>query len=156
MKRTLIFSLVLVLAIAGIVFAQSADFSGTWVLDYAKSDLGSPMASKMQARKIVLVIKQTANQLSIERSMGDRKETAVFKLDGSESVNPLPGGGKMSTWTKWSGATLVAKSTSVIGGSNVEVNDLRSLSANGRIMTLQVTRTTPRGVTKQTLIYNKQ
>jgi hypothetical protein len=156
MKRVLIISFVLVFVISGLVYAQSANFTGTWVLDYAKSDMGSPMAGKMQARKIVLVIKQTANQLSIERSMGDRKETAVFKLDGSESINALPGGGKMSTWMKWSGAALTAKSTSVIGGSNVEVNDVRSLSANGQVMTLLVTRTTPRGVTKQTLIYNKQ
>ena len=155
MKRILILSLAITMAITGLVHAQSTDFTGTWVLDYAKSDLGSPAAGKMQARRIVLVIKQTANQLSIERSTGDRKETGFFKLDGSESINGSPGG-EIKTWMKWNGSVLISNSTINAGDMVVMMNDVRSLSADGRVMTLQLSRQTPRGTMKQTLIYNKQ
>jgi hypothetical protein len=116
----------------------------------------SPAARKAQIRKIVLVIKQTANLLTVERSVGDRKEIAAFKLDGSESINTLPNGDKSKTIMKWAGNTLVAKTTSNIAGMNVEMADIRSLSANGQIMTLKLTQTTPNRVTKKTLIYNRQ
>lgn len=36
------------------------------------------------------------------------------------------------------------------------MTDVRSLDASGQVMTLEVTRQTPRGEVKQTLIYNKQ
>jgi hypothetical protein len=157
MKRVLIISLVLVFAAAGLAYAQT-DFTGTWVLDASKSDMGEtgPMARKMPAQKIVLVIKQTANLLTIERSVNGKKDTAVFKLDGSESSNPSPSGHVIKTWMKWAGNTLVSKSTMDMGSMKTEMNDVRSLSANGKVMTIQLTQQMPSRVVKKTLIYNKQ
>jgi len=155
MKRVLFFSLVLMLAFTGSVYAQSGpDFSGTWVLDTAKSDLGmnNPAAKQMPMHKVSLILRQTASQLTIERSTGD---TAVYNLDGSESINSLPSGSQATTLMKWAGDTLVAKTTSNIGGQSVEMTDVRSLDASGQVMTVHVTRQTPRSEVKQTLIYNK-
>jgi hypothetical protein len=165
MKRAFIFSVVMIVAIATIVFAQGKpDFSGTWVLDAAKSDLGqmSASAKKMPMRTVTLVLKQTSDMLTIQRIVGEQKETAVFKLDGSETTNKLPGGNEAKSTVKWVGSTLVGKTTAKIkvddaqGGVNTEMTDVRSLSANGQVMTLVVTRQTPRGEVKQTLVYNKQ
>lgn len=156
MKKVLLLSFVLVFAFASLVYAQP-NFSGTWVLDAAKSDMGMKMpAGHAQMHKVVLVLKQTANQLSIERSVNNKKDTAVFKLDGSESINTLPTGDKSRTIMKWAGNTLVAKTTSTVAGMNTEMTDVRSLSANGQVMTLQVTQQMPSRVVKKTLIYNKQ
>ena len=104
-------------------------------------------------RKVELILKQTDKQLSIERSPG---ETAVYKLDGSESVNRLPGGNQSSTKMNWVGDTLVGKTTSSLGNTKVEMTDVRRLDASGKVMILQVVRQTPRGEVKQTLVYLKQ
>lgn len=160
MKRILICSLVMVLAISGFVYAQpKPDFSGTWVLDTAKSDLGANNPSSKQnptqnqMRKVKLIVKQTANELIIERPSGD---TASYKLDGSESINNLPNGSQGKTIMSWASDTLVAKTTVNVGGKNVTITDVRSLDANGQVMTVRVTRQTPKGEMNQTLIYNKQ
>lgn len=156
MKNTLIIFVVMILAIPGFVYSQSqTDFSGTWVLDPSKSELGinSTASQKNPMRKMELVLTQTDKQLTVKRSSG---ETAVYQLDGSESINSLPGGGQATTTMNWLGDTLVATTTSSIGEMNVEMVDVRSLDASGKVMNLKVTRQTPRGEVKQTLIYLKQ
>jgi hypothetical protein len=156
MKKNLIFSLIMALTLASVGYAQAKpDFSGTWVLDTAKSDLGtnSPAAKQVPMRKVELILKQTGSQLSIERAPG---EVAVYKLDGSESFNNLPGGNQATTKMTWVGDTLVGKTTSTIGEMHVEMTDVRSLDVGGKVMTLKVARQTPRGEVNQTLIYQKQ
>jgi hypothetical protein len=155
MKKFLLPALVFVILFAGYVYAQSSvNFAGTWVLDTSKSDLGmNNSAVKAQMNKVTLIIKQTATQLTIERSTGD---TAIYNLDGSESMNNPPNGGQSKTTMNWVGNTLVAKTTSTINGMDVELTDERSLSADGKEMVLKVTRQTPSGEKKQTLVYRKQ
>ena len=163
MKRVLVLSFVLALAITTLAFAQGKpDFSGTWTLDFAKSDMGQmrPAGKQAPMRTITLVIKQTGDTLTVQRSMGKNQEVASYKLDGSETTNKLPSGNETKSTVKWVGATLVSRTTAKIGdsegGMNTEMTDVRSLSPDGKIMTLSVTRKTPRGEVKQTLVYNKQ
>jgi hypothetical protein len=139
----------------GTVSAHAApNFSGTWALDLNKSDLGMKNPAAMaRMKKVVLIIKQTANKLSIERSTG---EVAVYSLDDRESVNSLPGGGQAKTTMSWSGDTLISKTISNSSGSNVMSTDIRSLNANGREMVLKVSLKMPSGERRQTLIYTKQ
>jgi hypothetical protein len=155
MKRFILSSFVIVMVMTGYVYAQAAtNFSGTWVLDMNKSDLGmNNPAAKARMNKVVLIIKQTATQLTIERSTGDK---AVYNLDGSKSTNILPGGTQAETTMHWVGNTLVAKTTSNMNGMVVEMTDERSLSANGQEMVLKIIRQTPRGEKKQNLVYRKQ
>lgn len=155
MKRLLFCVLVFAMVSAVSVSAHAApDFSGTWVLDVNKSDLGmNNPAAKAQIKKVVLIIKQTATKLSIERSIGD---VAVYNLDGSESVNSLPSGGQSKTTMNWVGDTLVAKTISNASGTNIRMTDVRSLSANGKEMVLRVSLQMPSGERKQTLVYTKQ
>ncbi len=152
MKKGIFIVLAFVIVIFFSVSAHAApDFSGTWVLDINKSDTGiSNPAAKAKMQKVTLIIKQTATKLTVQRSSGD---IAVYNLDGSESVNSLPGGGQTKTSMKWAGDTLVAKTTSNSGGSST---DVRSLSANGKEMVVKVSMQLPSGERKQTLIYNKQ
>lgn len=154
MKKSFLFSSAIVMVIAGYVYAQAAaNFAGNWVLDTSKSDLGmNNSAVKVQMNKVMLIIKQTATQLTIERSTGD---TAVYNLDGSESTNNLPHGGESKTTMHWVGSSLVAKTTSKINGMDVQMTDERSLSADGKEMVLKVTRQTPGGEKKQVLVYRK-
>ena len=98
-----------ILAVATVASAQKPDFSGTWTLDPASAPatggggggaLGNGPAT----------VKQTADALTIERTMGDAKVTLTYKLDGTDSRNMMMGGGgqpadSLST-AKWDGPKL--------------------------------------------------
>ena len=99
-----------VLAISSVAFAQTPDFSGTWTPDQPAAQgegrgrgMGGPMT-----------VKQDATSLTIERTMGENKTTAVYKLDGTESVNKMTMGRgenarevEQKSTAKWDGAKLV-------------------------------------------------
>ena len=155
MKKVLLFVLAFAMISADSVTADAVpDFSGTWVLDVNKSDLGViNSTAKAQIKKIVLIIKQSTTKLSVERSTGD---VAVYNLDGSESVNNLPDGGQYKTTMNWSGNTLVAITVSNSIGIDVKQTDVRSLSADGHEMVMKVSLQIPSGERKQTLIFTKQ
>ena len=156
MKRKTFFISILVFAVTSYSLAVGTpDFSGTWILDTEKSDLGF-RAGNASMQKVTLVIKQTATTLSVERKLANQDETAVFKLDGTESINKAPSGKDIKSTSSWVGSTLVTKSTMEMGNMTAQTTDVRSVSSDGKVMTIQVTRQTPQGEGKQTLVYNKQ
>ena len=91
----------LVVVLPSVVSAQGkTDFSGTWTFDEAKSDPapagrgggggggGGRGGGRMGgAPATAMTIKQTATELSIDRTTAQGNQTAVYKLDGSESKN---------------------------------------------------------------------
>jgi hypothetical protein len=107
-------------------------------------------------RTITLVVKQTKTTLSIERKTGNQVETAILKLDGTESINKAPNDKDVRSTSSWVGSTLVTKSTMDMDGMTVKMTEVRSLSADGKVMTIDVSRSTAHGETKQKLLYNKQ
>ncbi len=159
MKRAAAIIIFITFAFSGSAFALgNPDFSGTWTLDMAKSDMGQARPSAMAgARKVTIVIKQTPAVLATTRKAGERSETAIEKLDGSESINKSPSGQDIRSTNHWEGSTLVTKSVmSTTGQGTVESTFVRSLSADGKVMTIDTTMKTPNGINKKRLIYNKQ
>jgi hypothetical protein len=159
MKRAAAFIIFITLAFSGSAFALgSPDFSGTWTLDMAKSDMGQGRTGSVAgaARKVTIVIKQTPAVLSTTRTAGERSETATEKLDGSESINKSPSGQDIRSTNRWEGSTLVTKSIMSTEQGTAESTFVRSLSADGKVMTIETTMKTPNGVSKKKLIYNKQ
>jgi hypothetical protein len=166
MKRALVFCAVLLLAMPIVAFAQKADLSGSWTFDEAKSDpapagrgggggggrgggRGGAAASKM-------VIKQTAGELTVDRTLPNGAETLVFKLDGSESVNKM-GPGEAKSKASWDGNNLVITSQQQVqtpnGTFDITVKDVYSVQ--GGVLTLTTTRSTGRGDITRKLVYNK-
>ena len=157
MKRAAVFIIFMTLAFSGSAFALGKpDFSGTWNLDMTKSDMVQERSRAMAAAKVTIVIKQTPAVLTTTRNVGKRPETATEKLDGSESMNKSPSGQDIRSTNRWEGSTLVTKSVMSTGQGTVESTFVRSLSADGKVMTIDVTMKTPNKVTKKKLIYNKQ
>jgi hypothetical protein len=148
----------LALVLASPIAFSAIDFSGTWTLDPARSDLGAgAAAAKAPMQKVTLVIKQSGNTLAIERKAGERTETATYKLDGSTSVNKAPSGADIKSNTTWVGNTLASKSSMAMeGGMTVQMSDVRSLTDGGKTMVVELTRQTPRGEVKQRLVYDRQ
>ena len=159
MKHSTVFFMVFItLAFSGSAFAQGKpDFSGTWTLDIAKSDMGQGRPSAQAAiPTVTVVIKQTPAVLAIERKVGERVEKATLKLDGSESINKSPSGQDIKSTSQWVDSTLVTKSMMATGEGSAEISDVRSLSADGKVMTIDLTRKTPKGDVRQKLIFNRQ
>lgn len=127
---------VVALSMASIAFAQAKpDFSGTWTPEPAAGAAagggggGRGMAGPM-------TVKQTATELTIERTTGRGPMTQTYKLDGSESKIQM---GQMSgtATAKWDGNKLVI-TTKTDNGEQTQTWSL----ANG---VLTVDRTGGRG-----------
>ena len=139
-----------VLAVATMAFAQAKpDFSGTWAPDAAAAPAGTGGGGAPggggggggRGMAGPMTVKQSADTLTIERTMGDNKVTQTYKLDGSESKNAGRGGDVVST-AKWDGGKLVI-TTKTDNGDQVQ-----TWSMEGGNLTIE--RTGGRGAGKMT------
>ena len=158
-----------ILAVATLAWAQKTDFSGTWTLDAEASGApaGAPPAGgapggggggggRGGGRGGLGpggTVKQTATELTVERTMGENKVTSTYKLDGSESKNQMMGRGgaaveSVST-AKWDGAALVITTKMDMGNGPQESTQKWSLAGN--VLTIETTNA--RGTQK--MVYKK-
>lgn len=106
MRRTLGLTAAVVVAIAMTAFAQAKpDFSGTWTPEPA-ANAGGGGGGRMGRGGGPMTVKQTADTLSIERTMRGNQVTTSYKLDGSETDVQM---GQMTAKAsaKWDGDKLV-------------------------------------------------
>jgi len=131
MKRLVLLAFAAAVVLPFTARAQmKTDFSGTWTLDASKSD--APGGRGGRGPQGPVTIKQSASEITIGQ--------ATYKLDGSESVNQLQGrGGMVEAKSKahWDGAKLVIDTTRDIGGNSVTSTETRTLSADGKEMTVE-------------------
>jgi hypothetical protein len=118
------------------------NFSGIWVLNTARShNLG--MMSTLQDR---LTISQTATEVVIEdRSsfQGQQSDrTLHYDLTGKPTTNQGPMGDRNETIARWIEGKLVATWTSegAVAGTTVVRTETRSVSADGKTMTVESVR----------------
>ncbi len=142
-----------VLAVATLSFAQKPDFSGTWTADEAASGTagGGGGGGRGGGGGLGMggTVKQTADTLTVERTMGDNKVTSTYKLDGSESKNTMMGRGGQSmeavSTVKFDGSKMII--TSKVG----ENENTQTWSLAGDVLTIEVT--SARGTQKR--VYKK-
>jgi hypothetical protein len=139
------------------------DFSGAWKMNVEKSDPmggGGGGGGGGMMRDAVTTITQTATELTIVTKFGENSRTLTYKLDGSESVNSGMRGGETKSKAKWDGASLVIESISNVSGPNGDMQmtskEVRSLSADGKTMTVVVTRQGQSGEMVRKSVYDKQ
>lgn len=151
-----------IVAVASVAFAQKPDFSGTWTLDPEASGMaaggGAPGGGGGGRGGGALgngpsTVKQTADALTIDRTMGDNKVTVTYKLDGTESKNTMMGRGgtpmETTSVAKFDGTKLVITTKQDMGGQVVETTQTWSLAGN----VLTVESTGGRGPAKR--VYKK-
>jgi hypothetical protein len=162
MRRVLLLLVVAAMAVPAVARAQAhPDFAGTWTLDPAKSDPppqrgggggggggrggggrgGGPVAIMMMPAGLMI---------------GD----VTYKLDGSEQTVQLQGrGGPQPAKVKarWddSGKKLLIETTREVNGNSVTTKEERSLSADGKEMTVETTTNTPNGEQKRKTVFTK-
>lgn len=164
MKRiSTVLSLCCVLVL-GSVSAAGTDFSGTWVLDKAKSEgLQGAMAGVDQT----WVVSQDAKTLTVETqfSGGEREMPAqkrTYNLDGSETTAEVTGRmpGKAALKAKWMGEILELNS---LRNVNIQGNDVTikstdhwELADGGKTLKVHRTTETPRGSQESKLTLTKK
>ena len=162
-KSVLVVLLAFVLAVPAMAIAQTPNFSGKWTQDMEKSDpppqgMGGGGGGRGPAGPQSYTIAQTATELTIERETPNGVMKSVYKLDGSESVNPGGRGGEVKSKSAWDGAKLVTKSVQTMNMQGNEVTiestETRSLEADGT-MTVVTVRKTPNGETTRKLVFKK-
>ena len=128
-------------AMPAMAWAQAkTDFSGTWTFDESKSDPapagrgggGGGGGRGGGGTPSKLMIKQTAGDITIERTLANGPVTIVYKLDASESVNKL-GTGQVKSKSSWDGPKLVVSGTTtgnVFGPRVWTVMSLATLQSN--------------------------
>jgi len=156
MRRVAFFTVVLALAVVTLAFAQAKpDFSGKWMLDPAKSEMGGgqggPPGGAGRGPSGPMVLKQSATELVRETQRGEQSVTATYKLDGSESTNAM---GQMTakSTAKWDGDKLVIKTVRETPNGTMETTETYSLGADGKELT--VVNSSQRGERKS--VYTKQ
>lgn len=171
MKLFLMTLLALLTVLPSEVWAQAKpDLSGAWTFDEAKSDPAPARAGggggggggrgggRGGAPATAMTIKQTAADLSIERTLPQGAQTAVYKLDGTESTNTI-GMGPATSKASWDGARLVITTTQTMqgrgGGGEVTIESKDIYARDGDTLTIETTRTTPNGSTSRKLVYTK-
>jgi len=144
-----------ILAVATVAGAQKPDFSGTWTLDPASAPAGGGGRGGGGGAlgNGPATIKQTADALTIERTMGDAKATLTYKLDGTESRNMMMGRGgqpadSMSV-AKWDGPKLTIVTKQELEGQVTESTQVWTLDGSA----LTVETTNARGTQKR--VYKK-
>jgi hypothetical protein len=156
-----------VLAVATLAWAQKPDFSGTWTLDPAASDQpggggggapgggggGGGRGGGRGGLGQGGTVKQTADTLTVERTIGENKITSTYKLDGSESKNTMMGRGGQSvesvSTAKFDGQTLVITTKMDMGNGPQESTQKWLVSGS----TLTIETTNARGTQK--MVYKK-
>ena len=140
---------VLILAmglVTSVALAQKVtNFSGSWQFNTEKSKNVGMMAQM----KMALSIQQSDSSLDIttRTSYQGRNEDnkTHYDLTGKPTANELPMGGPSETISKWDGGKLVTTWTgesAIAGGPKVVRAETRSLSADGKTMTVESVRGT--------------
>jgi AcrB/AcrD/AcrF family len=98
-------------------------------------------------------VKQTADALTVERTVGENKVTATYKLDGTESKNSMMGRGGQAvesvSTAKWDGPALVITTKMDMGNGPQESTQKWTVSGS----TLTIETTNARGTQK--MVYKK-
>jgi hypothetical protein len=124
--------------------AAHADFSGVWEFKPEKSQNVGMMAQM----KMTLTIQQSESSFDINsraNMQGQDYDTKThYDLTGKPTSNEAPMSGTSETVSKWEGKRLVTTWTSegAVAGSKVIRTETRTLSEDGKTMTVESVRGT--------------
>ena len=123
------------------ILAQQ-DFSGKWEFSPSRSQNIGMMAEM----KLIATVKQTSQELVVTNAstFNGREQSSEMRFDltGRPTPNKNPMEATAETVTKWDGKLLVTTWTSpgsIAGSTNVRT-ETRSISADGRTMTVESRR----------------
>ena len=128
------------------------NFSGWWTLDPDATTLTPPAFSGGRGGADIdrLFITHAANGTVIVGPETNGLKAWSY-TPGREGTIPVGRDTTMRAASRWDGARLVAEGTQ----GDLRMHEVMSLNADGSRLTIEVTTTTPEGVTTNTLVYRK-
>jgi hypothetical protein len=152
MKKTLLIGSLLTLGLVAVVVA-APDFSGTWVIDKAKSDAPQGGGGKpSQVQDVTMIIKQSGNDLAITTQRQEGSQDTKYTLDGKENKNRGPKGRDSASKATLQGNDLVIETTMDIDSGPATTKAVYSLSDGSKVLTV----TSTRGERTSKQVFNKQ
>ncbi len=144
------------------VYAGEVDFSGKWTLNESKSDLGE--GRFFAASKISIT--QDGKSITLERTREgrdgeERTSSETITMDGKKSITES-GNRIITSSASWSDdkSTLTIQSDIEFNrqGEIIEIarTEVLTLSAEGKILTIQSEMSSPRGDRSVSLVYDKE
>ena len=165
---------VMLLAVAVSTVQAQPQFTGTWVLDRAQSqmpqrgghDKGTANPQAQQPAEVKLIVEQQGNTLkatrSVVRGSHERAMTETLVVDGSERTEQTPRGGSSVTRATLGGDRLVVSRTHTQPAKEqgqpawtFSRESVWTLSPDGRTLTIDTTMHTPRGDRAMKTVYTK-
>jgi hypothetical protein len=132
-----------------------ADFSGRWAFRPAKS----ANVGMMAGLELRVAVEQSAAVLAVHEDSTYQGQQSVrdvrYDLGGRPVANRSPMGDPSETVSRWDGSRLVTTWTSqgAVAGTQVVRTETRSLSADGRTMTLESVRG---GATPMIIVFERE
>ena len=131
------------------LFAQKADFSGSWVMNKAKSDFGQ-MPEQMVPDKLAMKIAGTDTELKTTSTQsgarGENTADANYKLDGVTENLSKAMGAELKTIAKWAGDdTVVLTSSREVQGMTLNIEQRYTKTGPDTFLILSKVAGTPMG-----------
>lgn len=178
MKRNLVLAAIFSLSLLAIsASAQTPNFSGTWTLDISKSKLGDRNMIAEQTLTVVETAKDITVTPATKRTappdgagnggrpggMGGPETASTFTLDGKgkDVTIDSPRGPSTATLTgKAEGGKLTLTTSRSFDGPNgpmaMTTKETWELSSDGKTLTINTERTSPRGSESTTKVFTKK
>jgi len=131
MKIVLSIACILALGFVAVGAQTSPDFSGTWTMDLTRSEAaaqGTPIGP------VTVAIRQTPGEVNIETTRNGRTEVVRYLPASAKAT----GGSEPMGSFRFDGAKLVTRLVTDINKQAITVEEVRSLDATGREMTVEV------------------
>ena len=157
MKHALAIVLLVGSAMPSVAVAQVAPaLAGSWTLNQEGGGRGGRGGIPGVPLATEVTIRLTPAEVTVDTNTGSAQtvQTAVYKLDGSETTVPGPLGWTVKARAAWKDPTLVVNTTRSLEGPNgpigAEIVDVYSVTGN--VLTIERTQ----GRNKQKLMYNRK
>ncbi len=160
--KTRLFSLVFVAVLSlPVLYAQHPDFSGTWVLNKAKSNFQMGRGGGMP--EITLKVTQSADSIKVNEQMssemGNRDRVYTLKLDGTDQQIQGFMNRPATASATWEGNKLLIATTMSFErqGQTMEMatDDTWSLSPDGKMLTIDGTTESSFGTRTSKRVFDK-
>ena len=162
-----VITLLLLYAVVALAQDTKPNFAGEWTLDREKSEMGEPRPGAGggggRGRGMGMgsfSITHDGDALVVKRKVEFQGEERTFEshytTDGKENVNEGFRGSSVKSKTHWEGAKLVTESVMETPNGTRETKEVRSLSPDGKTMTVEVTSKGGFGEGTRKMVYNKK
>jgi hypothetical protein len=125
---------------AALPLAAAPNFSGSWMLNHAKSQYGQFPAPDVMLRTVTQQGAQITLSTYQKGAQGEVTTELKYSTDGKPTLN-----GTSAGTARIEGETLVIESSREAQGAKLTQRDVWTLSADGKTLTVQSKLTLPNG-----------